>query len=77
MKQTPVEWLVDQLRMQISPYTKEQIIEEAKEMENQQSGYSKEDLRESFSQSRQCFMFQKDMPPVYESFEEWFAQFKK
>jgi hypothetical protein len=39
--------------------------------------YSKEDLREAFKQSRQCKIFEKDMPPVYETFEEWFEQFKK
>jgi hypothetical protein len=31
-----VEWLVEQLTMQTSPYTKEQIIEIAKEMEDEQ-----------------------------------------
>jgi hypothetical protein len=35
-KQTAVEWLVEQLRMQTPLYTKEQIIEIAKEMEKQQ-----------------------------------------
>jgi len=38
MKQTAVEWLVEQLRMQTPLYTKEQIIEQAKEMEKQQQG---------------------------------------
>ena len=39
--------------------------------------YSEEDLREAFKQSRQCKIFKKDMPPVYEEFEDWFEQFKK
>ena len=39
--------------------------------------FSEEDLREAFKQSRQAKIFEKDMPPVYESFEEWFSQFKK
>ena len=39
--------------------------------------YSEEDLREAFKQSRQCKIFEKDMPPVYETFEDWFEQFKK
>jgi hypothetical protein len=39
--------------------------------------YSKEDLREAFKQSRQCKIFEKDMPPVYNEFEEWFEQIKK
>ena len=39
--------------------------------------YSEEDLREAFKQSRQCKIFEKDMPPVYNEFEDWFEQFKK
>jgi hypothetical protein len=39
--------------------------------------YSEEDLRQAFKQSRQCKIFEKDMPPVYNKFEEWFEQFKK
>jgi hypothetical protein len=42
----------------------------------QQERYSEEDLKEAFKQSRQALIFEKDMPPVYESFEEWFKQFK-
>ena len=38
--------------------------------------YSEEDLREVFKQSRMAKIFEKDMPPVYENFEEWFEQFK-
>ena len=40
-------------------------------------GYTEEDLREAFKQSRQCKIFEKDMPPVYNKFEDWFEQFKK
>jgi hypothetical protein len=39
--------------------------------------YSEKDLRQAFKQSRQCKIFEKDMPPVYNKFEEWFEQFKK
>ena len=39
--------------------------------------YSEEDLKEAFKQSRQCKIFEKDMPPVYNEFEDWFQQFKK
>jgi hypothetical protein len=39
--------------------------------------YSEEDLREAFKQSRQAKIFEEGMPPVYESFEEWFEQFRK
>lgn len=43
----------------------------------QERMYSEEDLREAFKQSRQCKIFEKDMPPVYNKFEDWFEQFKK
>ena len=43
----------------------------------QERMYSEKDLREAFKQSRQALIFEKDMPPVYENFEEWFEQFKK
>jgi hypothetical protein len=39
--------------------------------------YSEDDLREAFKQSRNAFIFEEGMPPVYKSFEEWFEQFKK
>jgi hypothetical protein len=42
----------------------------------QERSYSEEDLKEAFKQSRQALIFEKNMPPVYESFEEWFEQFK-
>ena len=39
--------------------------------------YSEGDLREAFKQSRQSLIFEKDMPPVHNEFEDWFEQFKK
>ena len=39
--------------------------------------FSEEDLRETFKQSRQCKIFEKDMPPVYNEFEDWLEKFKK
>jgi hypothetical protein len=42
----------------------------------QKNSYSVEDLKEAFKQSRQAYIFEKDMPPIYESFEDWFEQFK-
>ena len=43
----------------------------------QERMYSEGDLREAFKQSRQCKIFEKDMPPVHNEFEDWFEQFKK
>lgn len=43
----------------------------------QERMYSEEDMREAFKQSRQAKIFEKDMPPVHNEFEDWFEQFKK
>ena len=51
------------------------VLRYISELEKQK--YSEEDLREAFKQSRQGKIFEKDMPPVYENFEEWFEQLKK
>jgi len=56
-------------------YKQEGFIKGAKWQ--QERMYSEEDLRKAFRHSRQALIFEKDMPPVYESFEEWFEQFKK
>lgn len=84
MKQTAVEWLEDFLAKHCNPVMCnieyidfDLAIKKAKEMEKEQQGYSEEDLREAFKQSRQSFIFEKDMPCVYDNFDEWFNQFKK
>jgi hypothetical protein len=75
---TAVEWFIEQLFELRNPTLNQiEIIEQAKEMEKQKQGYTEDDLREAFKQSRQVLIFEKDMPPVYESFEDWFEEFKK
>jgi hypothetical protein len=54
----------------------ENLLFEA-EKEQDKNKYSEEDLKEAFKDSRQAFIFEKDMPCVFDSFEEWFEQFKK
>lgn len=86
-QQTAVEWLMEQITYDNGYGQRHnsfndgvdllEYFKQAKEMEDQQRGYSEEDLREAFKQSRQCKIFEKDMPPVYNEFEEWFEQFKK
>ena len=74
---TAVEFLIEEVECRgITTKELRLAFEQAKEMEKQQ-GYSEDDLREAFKQSRQVLIFEKDMPPIYESFEEWFEQFKK
>lgn len=59
----------------IKEFGKEDFIAGAKWQ--QERMYSEEDLREAFKQSKQVFIYQKDMPPLFENFEQWFEQFKK
>ena len=62
---TAVEWLEDVYNTQgrILP----QQFEQAKERE-------KEQHKETFKQSRQAKIFEKDMPPVWESWEQYYNQ---
>ena len=54
----------------------EAYVQNLKKQEQDNKMYSEEDLREAFKQSRQCKIFEKDMPPVHNEFEDWFEQFK-
>jgi hypothetical protein len=73
MKQSAVEWLVQQFETIVfySEEAKENTIEQAKEMEEQQKGYSEEDLECAFQSG---FTNGFNMNSV--TFEEWFEQFK-
>ena len=71
---TAVEWLVEKttesghLWLTDKPYGMDElslIIEAAKQMEEEQH-------KETFKQSRQAKIFEKDMPPVWESFEQYY-----
>jgi maltose-binding protein MalE len=67
-KQTAVEWLIEELFKKID-YTQvpQKLINQAKEMEEEQH-------KETFKQSRQAKIFEKDMPPVWESFEQYYNE---
>jgi len=79
MKQLAVEWYSQQhLKLLIKLENKElsigeyavqhqEILNQAKEMEKQQS-------QETFKQSRQAKIFEKDMPPVWESWEQYYNE---
>jgi hypothetical protein len=79
MKQTAVEWLEEQLReydfsprdntylIEIPSWIWTEKVEQAKEMEKQQH-------QETFKQSRQAKIFEKDMPPVWESWEQYYNE---
>ena len=71
----PNDGFKDEIWADIGEVFREKFIEGAKWQ--QERMYGEEDLREAFKQSRQAKIFEKDMPPVYENFEQWFEQFKK
>jgi uncharacterized protein (DUF2342 family) len=70
---TAVEWLVEQVFKTYNNTTEKKIdnksiIEQAKEMEKQQQGYSEEDMND-YANYR--LLFKKPIEP-----KEWFEQFK-
>ena len=69
MKQTAVEWLIETHFGSIENCTPDfrNKIKQAKEMEEQQQGYSEEELEVAFFEGRE-----NNLP-----FTEWFKQFKK
>jgi hypothetical protein len=68
MKQSAVEFLEEKLIEAGLQFTKGEAleIEQAKEMENEQKGYSKEDLEVAYFEGKEGLY----------SFNEWFEQFK-
>jgi LAS superfamily LD-carboxypeptidase LdcB len=77
MKQTAVEWLIQELRgtddkgdFIFQGVINSELIDQAKEMEKQQ-GYSEEDMKKAFNSSSLT-----NMLDVYDSFEEFIEQFK-
>lgn len=70
MKQTAVE--LKENILQIFATEKElSIINKAKEMEEQQKGYSEEDLKYAFDSGRVRLTFDKKRPFVFKNYEEF------
>ncbi len=68
---TAVEWLYEKLWKEFNFSFSSNILEQAKEMEKQQH-------QETFKQSRQAKIFEKDMPPVWGYWEQYYSEtFKK
>jgi hypothetical protein len=82
MKQTAVEWLISNIESNINPkLTQKELIErvnQAKEMEKEQQGYSEEDMKLAF-----CNGGQLDYSALTSTqfgtklLNKWFEQFKK
>ena len=69
---TAVEWLVEELFALKQPNSIEiQIVEQAKEMEKQQQGYSEEEVLEILYKHTEDLLAGKKV-----TLEQWFEQFK-
>jgi len=75
MRQTAVEWVFQELdnyyQMKSKFKSKKEILEQAKEMEKQQQGYSEEDMKQSFHVGRLYLGREGDT-----NFEKFIEQFK-
>ena len=80
MKQTAVEWLVDYIENQnkngyeFHPKYNEHIVQQAKEMEKQQKGYSDEDIINALHSVE--LKDNKDYSKIFNGMKECFEQFK-
>ena len=63
---TAIEWLIDKVENHFCLLPVD-LIEQAKQMEKQQH-------QETFKQSRQAKIFEDGMPPVWESFEQYYNE---
>jgi hypothetical protein len=81
MKQvTAVEWLFEQIRKDVIglEYDYADALEQAKEMERQQQGYSVEDLKEAFEYGIASGIYQVEKGKNGSmDFEQFIEQFKK
>lgn len=90
MKETAIQWLLEELDNG-RPLTYK-LIEQAKEIENKQRGYSEEDMRNAFDSAREFNSLDgvvdihivlpmggdmSDLQPLHFTFEEFIEQFKK
>jgi hypothetical protein len=67
---TSIQWLIEQLQAPCRGIPSD-IIEQAKEMH-------KKEIEDAFENSRLAYVFKKDMPPVFENFEQYYKEtFKK
>ena len=79
MKQSAVQWLVNVVQSCIAPnYIPKEIVEQAREMEKQQQGYSEKDMKSAFKVGF-SIGYERDVHAINENnriCKEWFEQFK-
>lgn len=79
MKQTAVEWLVEQIRkdsnLRLRGFDIDGIGKQAKEIENQQKSYSEEDIINALHSVE--LQDNKDYSKIFDGMKEWFEKSKK
>jgi len=75
MKQTAVEWLAEQVNSKNFTYYGDffKLVEQAKEMENTQKGYSEEDIKNAFFEG---WIARDGDLPFSKAKNKWFNEFK-
>ena len=74
MKQTVLEWFIQEFEKEPTKANLDRLNEQAKEMEKQQQCYSEEDLKEAFFDG---WVSRDGNLPFTKAKNEWFEQFKK
>lgn len=74
MAQTSVEWLVEQLCIE----HRKTLVNQAKEMENQQKGYSEEEMLKMLHKFGFDYTYNyRGEKTIYEWIPEWFEEYKR
>jgi hypothetical protein len=74
MKQTVLEWFIQEFEKEPTKANLDRLNEQAKEMEKQQQCYSEEDMKTAFLDGWQ--LRDGDLP-FSKAMKKWFEQFKK
>ena len=76
MKQTAVEWLIEQMKTKQFIYLdRTEILNQTKELEKQNEGYSEENMKEAFNVGFNVG-YNDETSPSYLTFEQFIEQFK-
>ena len=73
-QQTAVEWLIEQLEGDDSKIARIIGLKEYNSITKQAKQMEEEQHKETFKQSRQAKIFEKDMPPVWQSWEQYYNE---
>ena len=78
MEQTPVEWLINEMHKKeqgLIETSYNHLFDQAKEMENEQRGYSEEEVKQAYTEGSFAQLRYIDGLPYIDR-DRWFEQFK-